>query len=93
MRQAAAVFMHESNKAPEIPQVVDEAADTPWWVPVAGAVLLALFALLFVVSQASDSGDEAGRAVPAQNAAAQNAAAQNAAAQNAAARKAAAQQR
>jgi len=71
MRQAAATFMHESNKAPEIPQVVDEAADTPWWVPLLGAVLLALFVLLFVASQARQGGDEADRPVPAPQAAAQ----------------------
>jgi hypothetical protein len=61
--------MHESNKAPEIPEIVDEAANTPWWVPVLGAALLALFALLFVVAQASDGGEKAGGAAPAAEAA------------------------
>ena len=47
---------HESNKAPEIPEIIDEAGDTPWWVPVLGMALFALFTLLFVVSQVG--GDE-----------------------------------
>ncbi len=59
MGQAAATSMHESNKAPEIPDIVDEAADTPWWVPALGAALLALFALLFVVAQAGGGEPEA----------------------------------
>jgi hypothetical protein len=61
--------MHESNKAPEIPGIVDEAADTPWWVPALGAALLALFALLFVVAQASDGQQKAGGAAPSHSAA------------------------
>lgn len=61
--------MHESSKAPEIPEIVDEAANTPWWVPVLGAALLALFALLFVVAQASDGEEKPGKAAPAAEAA------------------------
>ena len=60
MGQAAASFMNESKQAPELPEIIDEAADTPWWLPVLGAALLALFALLFVVSQIGGGQDEAG---------------------------------
>ena len=59
--------MHESNQAPQIPEIIDEAADTPFWLPVLGAALLALFALLFVVTQAGGGGPEAG-SVPAPSA-------------------------
>ena len=50
--------MSHSNQPPGLPEIVDEAADTPAWIPIVGLLLLALFALLFVVTQAHDNGDD-----------------------------------
>jgi hypothetical protein len=54
--------MSESNQPPGLPEIVDEATDTPAWIPVTGLVLLAFFLLLFVVSQATGDEEEAGGA-------------------------------
>ncbi|NOY94234.1 MAG: hypothetical protein GXP55_23905 [Deltaproteobacteria bacterium] len=39
---------HEPH-APTLPEVKDEAGDTPTWVPILGIVLLSLFALMAVL--------------------------------------------
>ncbi|HEX7479901.1 MAG TPA: hypothetical protein VF331_19015 [Polyangiales bacterium] len=44
--------MSHEKHAPTLPQVTDEAANTPNWVPALGFGLFALFALLFAVRHA-----------------------------------------
>lgn len=39
---------HDSSVAPTLPEIHDEAADSPLWLPIVGAVLLAL-ALTFAM--------------------------------------------
>lgn len=44
--------MTESTTPPQLPEIVDEAGDSPAWLPVVGFALLAFIALLLVVVQA-----------------------------------------
>lgn len=44
--------MSESKDPPDLPQIVDEAADSPSWLPLVGLALLCAVALLISVSQA-----------------------------------------
>lgn len=50
--------MSESNLPPQLPEIVDEAGDSPTWLPAVGLALLAFIALLFVVVQAQGPDDE-----------------------------------
>lgn len=50
---------------PVLPPVVDEALDTPTWVPLVGLLVLGLFALLGVLrSASSDDAPPSDEAVP-----------------------------
>jgi hypothetical protein len=51
--------MSESTLPPQLPEIVDEAGDSPMWLPVVGLALLAFIALLFVVIQAQGPDDNA----------------------------------
>jgi hypothetical protein len=56
MRENGSAFMSHSKTAPTLPTVVDEAADTPNWVPALGFGLFALIAMVIAASTAwSDS--------------------------------------
>lgn len=46
------------HEAPGLPEIRDEAADTPLWVPVLGLSLLVLLALVFVVRAEMGAGEE-----------------------------------
>ena len=53
---------HGSDKAPEVPSaVVDEAKDSPGWLPFVGAALLVLVVLMFAMQHASGSDASHGR--------------------------------
>lgn len=47
-----------AHEAPGLPEIRDEAADTPLWVPVLGLSLLVLLALVFVVRAEMGAGEE-----------------------------------
>jgi hypothetical protein len=51
--------MSHSKAPPSLPTVVDEAGDTPTWVPILGLVLFGLAALIIAVSTASGTKNEA----------------------------------
>lgn len=54
--------MGHEHSAPQLPDVTDEAGDTPKWVPVLGVALLVLAGAGLVVCHggSSDAGDTAG---------------------------------
>ena len=55
---------HSPHEPPGLPEITDEAADTPMWVPVVGVGLLVAFVLLFtykaVTSEPTGSAAEDG---------------------------------
>ncbi|MBN1654219.1 MAG: hypothetical protein JXA30_10645 [Deltaproteobacteria bacterium] len=55
--------MSESTTPPGLPRIVDEAGDSPAWLPLVGLALLAVLALLFIVSQAQGPSEATPRAV------------------------------
>lgn len=58
--------MSGSKQPPHLPEVVDEAGETPRWVPWLGLGLLGVFALLLVARQVtSASGELPGAGEPA----------------------------
>lgn len=57
---------HEPHGPPGLPEIVDEAGDTPTWVPVLGLALLTLVAILFVVRSQMTSDEPAEAAAPAE---------------------------
>jgi hypothetical protein len=40
--------MSDSNKAPGLPEITDEAGDSPLWLPAVGVALLVLMALMWI---------------------------------------------
>ena len=50
--------MSHSNQPPGLPTVVDEAGDTPNWVPLVGLALATVIALLVALNQALGLGAE-----------------------------------
>ena len=50
--------MSESNLPPQLPEIVDEAGDSPMWLPVVGLALLAFIAIVFVVVQAQGPDED-----------------------------------
>ncbi len=59
---------HSAHEAPGLPQITDEAGDTPMWVPILGLTLLALMALVFAyeVNTAEPAGEAAAVDAPAE---------------------------
>lgn len=51
--------MSTSPHPPELPDVVDEAGDTPAWLPILGACLLGVIAIWIAVGRAMPPADEA----------------------------------
>lgn len=49
---------HDEPDVPGLPEIQDEAADTPMWVPALGLALLAAFVLSFVLRAAIAESDE-----------------------------------
>jgi hypothetical protein len=49
--------MSHSNQPPGLPEIVDEAGDTPNWVPLVGLALVVMVALLIAVRQATGGGE------------------------------------
>lgn len=64
MVRAAMAHASEHHRPGEPPPIRDEAADTPFWLPVLGLCLLVLGAL-FVIWQSATAHDEAATAAPA----------------------------
>jgi len=56
---AAPAEAHAAHPAPGLPEVHDEAGDTPLWVPIVGATLLVLGGMWVIVKIASYSSDAA----------------------------------
>ncbi|MET0386345.1 MAG: hypothetical protein ABW321_10325 [Polyangiales bacterium] len=61
--------MAHSKDPPSLPKVVDEAGDTPSWVPALGLALFALLALLFAARYAT-SDDPKAKSAPSEEKAA-----------------------
>ncbi len=64
---AGSTHAHEATSAPpELPEVHDEAGDTPLWLPVLGAALLAIAGLFLIFRAAfADAEADAGTPEPA----------------------------
>lgn len=54
------------HHAPGLPEIHDEAADTPMWLPLLGLTLFALVALLLIVRAAVADVSEVAQPVPAE---------------------------
>lgn len=50
--------MSGSKQPPHLPEIVDEAGETPRWVPWLGLALLGVFVLLLVARQVTSARDE-----------------------------------
>jgi F0F1-type ATP synthase assembly protein I len=61
--------MSESKEPPRLPDIVDEAADSPPWLPWIGFAVIGILAFLLIGRQAMDSAR--GAAKPAQQEAAE----------------------
>jgi len=59
MGDIAAQLMSDHKHAPGLPEIVDEARDTPGWVPALGIGLFALI-LITIAIQLAGAGDNAG---------------------------------
>jgi protein-S-isoprenylcysteine O-methyltransferase Ste14 len=62
--------MSHDKHAPRLPEVVDEAADTPSWVPALGLGLFAVVAIVVAIQLASAGANPAEQTVDAAQAAA-----------------------